>query len=529
MDRLSGLDALFLYGEQGGMHMHVCAVIIIDPSTMPGGYSFDTIKQTFANRMHLVPQFRRRLATIPLGLGLPMWVDDPDFDLDYHMRRIGCPAPCGPEEVAQIAGDIASRPLDRARPLWEFWVIEGLNDGHVAVVGKMHHSTIDGLSGANLMMEVLDLEADPKDRPTHPEPYEPAPIPSEWRRISGAVLDVAMSPVKLAKLVPATVGSVVNFVNTRRGHDRPNSGMVAPFTSPKTSFNAAITPHRNVAFVDVPLQDIKDARKLVEGATVNDVVLAVTAGALRRYLDARGEKYDRALTAAIPVGVMEEAQDSGGSNRVSVMFSTLATDLDDPVERLQRIHNANKGAKAEQKALGATMMMDWADLAAPVMFSLAARLYTSTRLADRMPAAFNLIVSNVPGPPIPLYFCGARLVDLYPLGPILDGLGLNLTVLSNMDHMGFGFIACRELMPDLWELANGVPDALAELGKALNGSSEPTRSQPVKRSPAKKSAAKKAPVRKTSAGKTTARKTTARKTTARKTTKKATGSGRRRT
>jgi WS/DGAT/MGAT family acyltransferase len=176
------------------------------------------------------------------------------------------------------------------------------------------------------------------------------------------------------------------------------------------------------------------------------------------------------LTAAIPVGVHGETPDAAGQNRVSVMFSTLATDIDDPVERLRRIHDANKGAKAEQKALGATMMMDWADLAAPIMFSLAARLYTGTRLADRMPAPFNLIVSNVPGPPIPLYFCGARLVDLYPLGPILDGLGLNLTVLSNMDHMGFGFIACRELVPDLWDMAHAVPEALAELTKALNGS-----------------------------------------------------------
>jgi diacylglycerol O-acyltransferase len=202
------------------------------------------------------------------------------------------------------------------------------------------------------------------------------------------------------------------------------------------------------------------------------------------------------------------------------MFSTLATDIDDPVERLRRIHEANKGAKAEQKALGATMMMDWADLAAPVMFSLAARLYTSTRLADRMPAPFNLIVSNVPGPPIPLYFCGARLVDLYPLGPILDGLGLNLTVLSNMDHMGFGFIACRELAPELWDLADAVPDALAELGKALNGDNEPRSSRT-----AVKKAASRAPAKKATAGKTATRKTATRKTATRKTPTRRTAAG----
>src|SRR3954470_14782342 len=369
MNRLSGLDAIFLYGEQGGMHMHVCAVIIIDPSTMPGGYSFDTIKQTFANRMHLVPQFRRRLPPTPVGLGLPMWVDDPDFDLDYHIRRVGCPQPCGPEEVAELAGDIASRPLDRSKPLWEFWVIEGLRDGHVAVVGKMHHSTIDGVSGANLMMEVLDLEPNPKDRPTEPEPYEPVPVPSEWRRVGGAIGEVVRHPLRIARLVPATLGAVVNFVNTRRGHAEAASGMPAPFSSPRTNFNGAITPHRKVAFVDVPLDDIKGCRKAVEGATVNDVVLTVTAGALRRYLDARGELPDKSLTAAIPVSVHAETADGGGQNRVSVMFSTLATDIDDPIERLSRIHDANKGAKAEQKAIGATMMMEWAELAAPITFS----------------------------------------------------------------------------------------------------------------------------------------------------------------
>jgi WS/DGAT/MGAT family acyltransferase len=241
--------------------------------------------------------------------------------------------------------------------------------------------------------------------------------------------------------------------------------MATPFTSPRTNFNGSITPHRNVAFVDVPLDDIKDCRRGVEGATVNDVVLTVCAGALRRYLEARGEIPDKSLTAAIPVSVHAETSDEAGANRVSVMFSTLGTDIEDPLERLRVIHEANKGAKAEQKALGANMLMGWAELAAPITFSLAARLYTSTRLADRMPAPFNLIISNVPGPPIPLYFCGARLVDLYPLGPIMDGLGLNLTVLSNMDHMGFGFIAARELMPDLWDLAHAVPDALAELQK----------------------------------------------------------------
>src|SRR3954454_5269984 len=211
MNRLSGMDAMFLYGETPAVHMHVCAVIIVDPSTMPGGYSFHRIKSVMESRLHLVPQFRRRLATVPLGLHHPVWVDDADFDLDYHVRRIGCPAPCGPEEVADIAGDIAGRPLDRSKPLWEFWVIEGLANGDVAIVGKMHHSTIDGVSGANLMMEVLDLEPDPKDKPTEPEPFEPGPAPSDWRLLGEAVGEVARHPLRVAKLVPSTLGAVANF------------------------------------------------------------------------------------------------------------------------------------------------------------------------------------------------------------------------------------------------------------------------------------------------------------------------------
>jgi diacylglycerol O-acyltransferase len=468
MERLSGMDAMFLYGETSSMHMHVCAVIVIDPSTVPGGYSFDKIKQMMRNRLHLVPQFRKRLATTPLGLHHPVWVDDPDFDLDYHVRRIGVPTPGGPKEVAEVAADIAGRALDRSKPLWEFWVVEGLADGHVGIIGKMHHSTIDGISGANLMFEVLDLEPEPKDKPTHPEPYNPEPLPSDLRLVTSALSDVVRHPFRLAKLVPSTIGAVASFVSTRRGHDRPGSGMAAPFTSPRTNFNNAITTHRSVAFVDVPLDDIKSVRRAVEGATVNDVVLTVCAGALRRYLDGRGELPDKSLTASIPVSVHDQATGGGGTNAMSVMFSTLATDIVDPVERLKVIHDANKGAKDEQKAIGASMLMDWAELAAPLTFSLAARLYSASSLADRHPPPFNLIISNVPGPPIPLYFGGAQLGSLYPLGPILEGLGLNVTVLSNLDHMGFGFIACRELMPDLWDLADAIPEALAELMKAAD-------------------------------------------------------------
>jgi WS/DGAT/MGAT family acyltransferase len=524
MIRLSGMDAMFLYGETPGTHLHVCAVIIVDPSTMPGGYSFNKIKSVMESRLHLVPQFRRRLATVPLGLHHPVWVDDADFDLDYHVRRIGCPAPCGPEEVGDIAADIAGRPLDRTKPLWEFWVVEGLADGQLAIIGKMHHSTIDGVSGANLMMEVLDLEPDPKDKPQHPEEFHPASVPSEWRLLGDALGEVVRHPLRIVKLVPSTVGAVASFVSARRSHETPSSGMATPFSAPTTNFNGPITPHRKVAFVDLPLDDIKNLRRGVEGATVNDVVMAVCSGALRRYLLGRNELPDKSLTAAVPVSVHAEAVEGAGANQVSVLFSTLHTDIEDPLERLQKIHDVNKGAKAEQKAIGASTLMGWTELAAPITFSLAMRLLSASRLADRMPPPFNLIISNVPGPPIPLYFCGARLGHLYPLGPILGGLGLNITVLSNMGHMNFGFIACRELMPDLWDLAHAVPEAVAELEKAVSANGNPNGSArttgAATRPATKKTASKRTQAKKPTTRKTTTRKTTGKKSAAKKSTAK---------
>lgn len=240
--------------------------------------------------------------------------------------------------------------------------------------------------------------------------------------------------------------------------------MAAPFTAPRTHFNQTITPHRRTAFSTTSLEEVKRIKDAF-GTTVNDVVLAVCSGALRHYLDGRGELPDRSLIATCPVSVRADEEESFGSNRVSAMFSSLATDIADPVERLQRIHETNKGAKAEHNAIGANTLTDWAEFAAPTTFSLAARAYSRMRLAERHPVIHNLVISNVPGPPFPLYFAGAKLVGLNPLGPVFDGAGLNVTVLSYVDNINWGFIACRELMPDLWDLADAIPGAQAELLK----------------------------------------------------------------
>src|SRR5947207_9540816 len=337
MERLSGLDASFLYLESSSNHMHVAATMTFDPSTVEGGYSFEKSKDVIRERLHLIPQFRQRLAAVPFNLHHPVWVEDPDFDLDYHVRRIAAPAPGSYHELADIAGDIASRQLDRSRPLWELYIVEGLEHGHIGVVAKMHHSTIDGVSGANTMVHLFDLEANPAEEPEGPE-REAEHMPSDAELLAYAVRSRLKRPLQVASVIPKAATSVVNVVRERRSSDTVNPP--APLTAPRTSFNGAITPHRKVAYSIASLSDVK-AIKNAFGSTVNDVVLAVVGGGLRRYLERRGGLPEKSLIATVPISVRPpegEEDTSVGANKVSAMFTSLATDVADPVERLRRIH-----------------------------------------------------------------------------------------------------------------------------------------------------------------------------------------------
>jgi WS/DGAT/MGAT family acyltransferase len=462
MERMSGLDATFLYFETPNMHMHVLGVIVFDPATSDEPYSFERVKESMRSRLHLVQPFRRKLAPVPFNLHHPVWVEDAEFDLDYHIRRIGCPEPGTEKELAELVGDVASRPLDRTRPLWEMYIVEGLQNGYVASIAKMHHATIDGVSGANLMVHLFDLEPNPTVAP-EAVPWEPDRMPSDAERLAYAAVSRFRRPLNIFKVLPQTARSVYNVVSRRRGGE---GGMAAPFSAPRTSFNAAITPHRRVAFATTSLEEVKQIKRAL-GATVNDVVQAIVSGALRRYLEGRGELPDKSLIATCPVSVRgDEEQNVIGSNRVSAMFSSLHTDIADPVERVAAIHEGNKGAKEEHNAVGADLLTNWAEFAAPTTFSLAARMYSGLKLSDRHPVIHNLVISNVPGPPFPLYFAGAKLVGLNPLGPIMDGAGLNITVLSYVENINWGFIACRELMPDLWDLDDAISEEQAALLKA---------------------------------------------------------------
>ena len=464
MQRLTGLDATFLYMETPSTHMHVAGVAVFDPSTVPGGYSFEGVKELVESRLHLLPPFRRRLVTVPFQLHHPLWIEDPDFDLDYHVRRVALPSPGGVQELAELTADITSRQLDRSRPLWEMWVVEGLENGYIATVTKMHHSSIDGVSGAELTVNLLDLQPEPAEVDPPDEPWRPDRVPSDFELVAYAVNSLMRQPARAIKAVRRTTEMALNL---RRRNRQPGvNPPPAPFSAPSTSLNSSITPHRKLALTSVSLDEVKRIKNAY-GTTVNDVVLALCAGALRRYLDDRGELPEAPLVGMVPISVRGEDEKGTMGNRVSAMFCNLATDIDDPVERLRAIHEGTQSAKDQESAISAETLTDWTEFAAPALAARAARLYSRMRVADRMRPPFNVTISNVPGPPFPLYSAGARMVAHYPIGPVFDGVALNITVMSYMNSMDFGLNACRETIPHVWDIAHAIDQTLEEYNKTV--------------------------------------------------------------
>lgn len=466
MDRLSGLDASFLYLETPAQLMHVCGVIVVDPTTIPEGYSFTSMQAEIDRRVRDVPEFTRKLRRVPMGLDHPVWVRDRQFDIERHVHRLALPAPGGYRELMDLTSHLAGLPLDRSRPLWEMWIIEGY-DGpsgpdQVVVFTKMHHATVDGISGANLVSHLCSLE--PGAAPLGAEADKPTlgHDPGQLELLGRAVVSNVTKPLHAVRLLAPSAALVAKTVERARA----GTAMSAPLRAPRTSFNGTITGHRAIALVDLDLEDVR-AVKRDTGTTVNDVVLAVAGGALRSYLDDRGELPDDSLLATVPVSVHDSTRRSGGVNKVSALFTKLGTDEEDPLERLSEMSTRNRNAKDHHNAISADALQDWAEFAAPRTFGLAVRAYANLRLAERHPVVHNLVISNVPGPPVPLYFAGARVDVLSPLGPVFHGAGLNITVMSNCGKVHVGVIACRESMPDVDDLAQRFPAELATLKAAV--------------------------------------------------------------
>lgn len=458
MQRLSGLDASFLYLETPAQLMHVCSILELDTSTMPGGYTFDRLRDALSLRIKATPQLREKIADNRFNLDHPVWVEDNDFDLDRHLHRIGVPSPGGRAELAEICGHLASLPLDRSRPLWEMWVIENVagtaahDGGRLAVLTKVHHAGVDGVTGANLLSQLCGTEPDAPP----PDPVAGLGGASDLEiAVSGAV-QFAMRPLKLAAVVPKTVLSALDTV--RRA--REGVAMPAPFAAPATPFNVNITGHRNVAFVELDLEDIKEVKRRFN-VKVNDVVMALVSGVLRKFLADRSELPQNSLVALVPVS-LHDTSDRPGRNQVSGMFSRLETQIADPADRLRAIADANVIAKQHSSAIGATLLQDWSQFAAPAVFGMAMRVYASTGLGEARPI-YNLVVSNVPGPQVPLYFLGGQVTAMYPIGPIVHSCGLNVTAMSLNGKLNVGIVSCPELLPDLWDMADDFLPALAEL------------------------------------------------------------------
>ena len=463
MERITAADAAFLYMENPVVHMHVTGVLVLDPSTVPQGYTFERFRGHVASRLHRIPVFRKRLLSPLMGIDHPVWVDDPAFEIDRHLHPVDLGGDATAADLAAWVGEYASSPLDRSVPLWDMCVLEGLADGSVAVVSKVHHVAVDGVTGTDLMAQLVDLEPEVHDEP--PPPYRADPIPNHLELAYDAVASRVMDPLRGVRALGRSLGSVARVVRQVAGGDDDGPTMARPFEAPRTFFNRSLTPRRSVSFAAAPLEDLKVA-KSAYGATVNDVFLAACTQALRAYLSAHGEVPDRPLVVSVPVSVHGEVTDGRATNQVSNMFVRLPVHVDDPVEQLHAVKADTRDAKVVHGASGADMIGDVTEVTPPAIFNLASRMYSSAGLADRLAPIHNLVISNVPGPPFPLYVAGARLRAVYPFGPLIEGSALNITVLSNMGNMDIGVIACPDVAPDIDELANGIAAGIEVLRAA---------------------------------------------------------------
>ncbi len=460
MQWIRGVDAAFLAGETPEWHFHVSALQILNPAGVED-FGFEAFRTVCAQRVHLVPQFRWRLVQPPFRLGWSWFADDPDFDVANHVRHMVVPAPGDCMTLSKVVGDLIGRKLDRSRPLWEMWFIDGLDDGRVAVLTKIHHSIIDGQSGTHAATLLFDLSPDPPPA-DEPPPYEAEASPSWAQIVARSSLEVIASPLRLVRYGRQVVEQGVAVVPMALGKTPP----AMPFRAPHVPFNGQLTPHRGFASAVLALDTVKQL-KTATGVKLNDVVLAVCAGVLRSYLHDMHELPGRPLIAQVPVSVRTEASRGDVGTQVASMFVSLATDIADPLERLHAIHQSSIAAKKLQRAIAERRSLGLSDLLPPSMFSAAAQAWSLAHLEARTPPIYNLIISNVAGPPVDFYVAGARIEHVYPLGPLLYGGGLNITFFSNGQTIDVGMITCPELVPDAWAVADRFVPVLQELVAAV--------------------------------------------------------------
>ena len=484
VEQLTGLDAAFLAMESPNVYGHIGSVTVLEPQEGLARLDRQRLTALIACRLHLLKPFRRRLVPVPFGLDQPYWIEDPDFDLDYHVREIALPAPGDEVQLAEQAARLHSRPLDRTRPLWEVYLIHGLTGGRQAMYIKIHHAAIDGVSGGDVYATLLDTTptAVELDAPAGEWTAETPPHPAALLARSAGTL--ARQPLRAARLAYGLAGSLTGLATSPARPRLPviddllrRDDVVLPgpfLRAPATPFNKPISAHRRWSFFTVELDQVKQVKNAA-GATVNDVVMALVTGGLRTYLLHHDALPGEPLVAAVPVSLRTDGA-GGTGNKVSAMLAALPTHAAEPAERLRLCTQAMAAAKQQHGALPASLLSDVTAFAMPALAGQAARLAARVRLLERI-NPFNLFVSNVPGPNRPLYLAGARVVGYYPLSALTDGQGLNVTVCSLDGGLHFGLISDRELVPDLDLLGRAIADELPALLAAtgLNRPGAPAR------------------------------------------------------
>lgn len=507
MQQLSGLDSSFLYLETGNTPMHIGSLSIYDQSTAPGGkVTFKEILQFFNERLHKARSFRQRLVRVPLSLDYPYWIEDPDFDLEFHVRHIALPDPGDWRQLCIQTARLHARPLDRNKPLWEAYVIEGLDNvegvpkGSFALVTKLHHAAIDGVSGAEIAAAIHDLH--PESEVEGPDrPWAPERLPTGVELLSKSALRSVGSPFKFAKLIyrsAPSLAKVVAGVSSRQ--------LKIPVRVPRTRFNGHVSPHRVFDGRTFSLDEVKAVKNCQPGTTVNDVVVTVCGGALRRYLEAKHELPTESLVAMAPMSVRPDEKRNSAGNLVTAMSLPIRSDIEDPLERLLAVSGESVQAKKLAHTMGPHLAADAAEFLPSTTSALLARTYANSGLADRLPAIVNTVITNVPGVNVPLYSMGSRMVATYGLGPVTHGLGLFQPVLSYNGTITISAVADRDMMPDPAFYSECLQSAFDELKEATIEKSakkppvskkpsadtaKPKPAKPAKRNVAKRKAVKK--------------------------------------
>jgi diacylglycerol O-acyltransferase / wax synthase len=458
-DRLSGLDTSFLHMERAGAHMHVASTIVFEGSA-PTHQEF---RDHIASRLHLVPRFRQKLRFVPFGQGRPVWVDDPHLNLDYHVRQTALPAPGSDEQLRNLAARIFSQQLDRSKPLWELWLVEGLQDDRFAIVGKSHHALVDGVSGVDITTVLFDLDAEPQGPPTTPPPWLARPEPTDAKLLSDALRERMTSPGEIVRGFRAALRGPRQVL---RGLGATSKALSAGMAAPSTVFNVEIGPHRRFAMTQADLDDLKRVKDAY-GGTVNDVILSIVAGALGRYMRARGHDTDELeLRALVPVSVRAAEEHGALGNRISAMMASLPVWCEDPVERLHIVTEHMGDLKSSGQAVGAEILTKITDFAPTTIASQAARLQPAQRF-------FNLVVTNVPGPQFPLYVLGRKMESIFPMVPLARRQALCVGIMSYNGQVNFGLVGDYDAMADLESFALDLEAATAEAIAAAPPKAQP--------------------------------------------------------